>query len=190
MTELPATAAWRLVEAHQGFEVVFARPAPAGYRFDGHSTGVEDRVPWSVTYSIEVDADWRARSAKVLSVSAEGERRLRLEGEDGRWQIDGRPAPDLDDCLDVDLEGSVLTNAFPLRRVALAIGEGVDAPAAYVRVPSLAVERLAQRYARLPDEDGRRRYDYESPDFGYRDVLVYDEHGLLVAYPGIAERVL
>ena len=60
----------------------------------------------------------------------------------------------------------------------------------YVRAPSLAVERLEQRYARLPDEGGRRRYDYEGPAFGYRDVLVYDEVGLVLDYPGLAERVV
>jgi uncharacterized protein len=136
-----------------------------------------------------VDGDWRTRSAEVVNVAPDGERRVRLEGENGRWQIDGRSAPQLDGCLDVDLEGSVLTNAFPLRRLGLAVGESADASAAYVRVPSLAVERLEQHYGRLADEGGRGRYDYESPDFGYRDVLVYDEEGLVVDYPGIAARV-
>jgi uncharacterized protein len=189
MAGLPATAAWRLVGAHDGFEVVFVRETETGHRFDGHSAGVEGGVPWSVGYAFEVDGDWSTRVAQLVSVSSLGERPMRIERGDGGWRIDGRPMPELDGCVDVDLEGSVLTNAFPLRRLALAVGAGAEAPAAYVRVPSLAVERLEQRYARLPDEGGRRRYDYTSPEFGYRDVLVYDENGLVVEYPGIAVRV-
>jgi hypothetical protein len=36
---------------------------------------------------------------------------LRADG-DGSWVVDGRPAPQLDGCLDVDLESSSMTNAF------------------------------------------------------------------------------
>jgi uncharacterized protein len=191
MAELPATAAWRLLGAHDGFEVVFVRPTAAGHRFDGHSTGAEDGVGWGVRYSIEVDPGWATRRARVESDSTGGDQQVQLVADgSGSWKIDGRSAPELDGCIDLDLEGSVLTNAFPLRRFALAVGESADAPAAYVRVPGLAVERLGQRYERLPDEDGRRRYDYQSPDFGYRNVLAYDERGLVFDYPGIAVRVL
>jgi hypothetical protein len=56
-----------------------------------------------------------------------------------------------------------------------------------VRFSTLAVERLEQRYTRLPDDDaGRTRFDYWSPDL--QCELVYDESGLVLDYPGIATR--
>lgn len=55
-----------------------------------------------------------------------------------------------------------------------------------MRAADLAVERLEQSHARL---DGRR-CDYSGPAFGYRAVLAYHEHGLVLDYPGIAVRVL
>jgi hypothetical protein len=76
-----------------------------------------------------------------------------------------------------------------VHRLRLEIGESAGAPAAYVRAPNLRVARLEQRYVRLPDDGERARYDYEAPAFEYRDVLLHDEHGLVLAYPGIAERV-
>ena len=81
-----------------------------------------------------------------------------------------------------------MTNAFPVRRLALVHGESAQAPAAYVRAPDLRLERLDQRYRRLEDEGGRSRYHYAAPEFEFEALLVYDEHGFVVDYPGIAER--
>jgi hypothetical protein len=188
---LPATAAWRHVGARVGFEVLFPRPEGDGSRFEGHATAVEDGVAWSVEYSIVVDGGWRTRSARVVSTSAAGRRELLVDADgQGGWSIDGRTVPEVVGCLDVDLEASAFTNAFPVRRLALAPGEGAEAPAVYVRAPGLDVQRLEQRYHRLADADGRARYDYESPAFEYRDVLVYDEAGVVLTYPGLAERIL
>jgi hypothetical protein len=99
-----------------------------------------------------------------------------------------RPHSKLDGCLDVDLEASAMTNAFPAHRLGLEVGERLSAPAAYVRALDLSIERLEQTYERLPDEEGREVYDYESPAFDFRCQLTYDESGLVVSYPGIAVR--
>lgn len=48
--------------------------------------------------------------------------------------------------------------------------------------------RLERTYRRMPD-DGTRRFDDASPAFGFTCVLVFDETGLAVDYPGIAARV-
>jgi hypothetical protein len=72
--------------------------------------------------------------------------------------------------------------------MALAVGESSPAPAAYVRALDLSVERLEQTYARVPDDDGRQAYDYESPAFDFSCRLTYDESGLVLDYPGIAVR--
>lgn len=99
------------------------------------------------------------------------------------------PAPQLDGCLDVDLESSSCTNAFPVHRLGLRVGQGSEAPAAWVRALDLSVERLEQRYVRLDDDGPRTRYDYTAPDLGFTSRLVYDESGLVLEYPGIAVRV-
>jgi uncharacterized protein len=188
MTPL-AVAAWRHVDVREGFEVIFLRAEADGYRLEGHSTGVEDGEAWGIRYDIVVDAGWLTRSAHVAGRSTQGVYEVRLEGDGvGGWLVDGSPTPHLDGCFDVDLEASACTNALPIRRLALEVGEQAEAPAAYVRAVDLRVERLEQSYARLEDEAGRRRYDYASPAFDFAAVLVYDEHGLILDYPGIAVR--
>ena len=182
--ELPEAAAWRLVDAREGFEVLFPHREPGGYRLEGHSTGVEEGVAWGIRYAILVDERWATRTATLVGGSSLGSFEVRLEGDGaGHWLVDGEPAPELDGCLDVDLEASACTNCLPVRRLGLGVGEQAEAHAAYVRAADLRVERLEQSYQRL--DSGR--YDYASPNF--RAVLVYDEHGLIVDYPGIAARV-
>jgi uncharacterized protein len=102
--------------------------------------------------------------------------------------VDGVPAPALRGCRDVDLESSSFTNALPVHRLRLEVGRAAEAPAVYVRALDLTVERLEQRYARIADEGSRERYEYAAPRFEYAGRLAYDAAGLLLDYPGIAER--
>ena len=189
MRDFPRTATWRHLDARQGFEALFPVRSVGGWRLEGWTTAVEAGRAWGVRYAIVLDRAGLTREARVECRSETGSHSVRLEADGrGAWTVDGAPGPHLDGCLDVDLEASAFTNAFPVRRLALGVGEGATAPAAYVRAPDLAVERLEQTYARLPDDAGRARYDYASPGMGFAAVLVFDADGLVLDYPGIALR--
>jgi uncharacterized protein len=143
-----------------------------------------------VRYAILVGDDGATREARVECRHEGGAATVALEADGrGGWTVNGAPAPRLDGCLDVDLEASAVTNAFPIRRLGLRAGERAAAPAAYVRAPDLRVERLEQSYGRDEDEDGLARYRYSAPAFGVAAVLVFDADGLVVDYPGLAVRV-
>lgn len=185
---LPESAAWRHTGLRDGFEVAFFRGGDDGYHFEGHTTAVEQGAAWAVRYVIELDREWLTLAADVTSWVPAGERRVHLESDGaGRWSVDGAPRPELDGCLDVDLESSALTNAIPVHRLALSAGGAASAPAAYVRALDLGVERLEQRYARRR-ETAALVFDYEAPQFDFRCRLLYDPAGLVVDYPGIAVR--
>ena len=186
----PAFAAWRHRDARDGFEVVFLRAAGGGgHHLDGHTAAVEDGEAWAVGYRIMLDGAWRTRSARVSGRSASGASALAVEADgSGGWRVNGEEAPALDGCLDVDLESSACTNAFPVHRLGLQVGQDADAPAAYIRALDLGVERLEQRYLRMEDHGSGQRYDYTSPAFDFRALLVYDQSGLVLDYPGIAVR--
>jgi uncharacterized protein len=191
VTGPPAVAAWRHHGAREGFEVVFVRREGEELVLEGHATAVEEGEAWGVRYTVSVDSHWLTRFAHVAGRSPLGAFDVQLKADGaGGWRVGGRRAPELDGCLDVDLEASACTNALPVRRLGLAAGATADAPAAYVRATDARVERLEQRYTRLPNDDGRLRFDYAAPAFGYRDVIVYDDAGLVLDYPGIAVRVL
>lgn len=179
----PAQLAWRHKELREGFEVVFIEPR---WTIEGATTAVEDGVAFAVQYAIDLEPGWVTRGARVARFGREVH--LHADG-DGHWHVDGAVVPSLDGVFDLDLESSAFTNAFPVHRLALAVGESADAPAAWVRFATLAVERLEQRYTRLPDDaEGRSRFEYWSPDLSCE--LVYDEFGLVLDYPGIATRAV
>ncbi|MFF3440631.1 putative glycolipid-binding domain-containing protein [Streptosporangium sp. NPDC002721] len=185
----PPTTAWRHLDARDGFEVTYFRYSGDGLLSEGCTTAVEEGETWIVGYSIELDASWTTRSARITGRSASGTRHTVLETDGaGHWRVDGTPAPHLDGCLDVDLESSAMTNALPAHRMGLRVGERSAAPAAYVRATDLTVERLDQDYVRVADEGTRQRYDYSAPVFDFACRLVYDESGLVLDYPGIAVR--
>jgi hypothetical protein len=172
-----------------GFEVTYFTIGEGKIHADGTTTGLQDGDAWIVSYSLVLDDWWRTRRALIHSTTAGGRADLLLESDGhGHWLVDGQPSTDIDGCLDVDLESSALTNAFPVRRLQLDVGQKGDAPAAYVRASSLRVERLEQSYVRVVDADERQQFDYEAPRFGFRCRLVYDNRGLVLNYPGIASR--
>lgn len=186
----PPMLAWRHIGARDGFEVASIGPAPqGGILVHGTTTAVEATRPWALDYHIRLDSAWRSLSAMVSCRSLLGHRSIHLEADgNGRWYVDDRLQPHLDGCLDIDLEGSVLTNAFPVRRAALEEVTAWDAPAAYVRVDDLVVERLDQSYRRTNSANADR-YSYRAPAFEFACDLVYDGTGFVTGYPGLSVRV-
>jgi len=186
----PPTAAWQHHQARSGFEVAYFRNAPGGgHWISGCTTAVEDGQTWVVEYELRLDATWSTRNARIAGRSVAGRSSRRLEVEDaGHWRVDGTPAPQLEGCMDVDLESSALTNALPVHRLSLPVGARATAPAAYVRALNLSVERLEQWYIRIPDDGDWQRYEYAAPTFNFTARLLFDDAGLVLDYPGIAVR--
>jgi uncharacterized protein len=175
---LPPFAAWRHKGARDGFEVAFFR---GGRRIVGTTTAVEDGRAWVVEYEITVDEHWRTREGRLVNQ----DKAVFLERSGADWHVDGVPVQHVLGCVDLDLESSALTNAFPVHRLGLQPGEQASVPAAYVRAADLSVERLEQTYRCLAPG----RYAYAAPAFDFECELQYDTAGLLLDYPGIAVRV-
>jgi hypothetical protein len=184
---IPATAAWHHRGARSGFEVVYFSTGRDGGRIEGWATAIEDGATWALEYTIEVDAAWATRSARIRGRSAGGfSTALPHADGAGHWQVDGKPARHLDGCRDVDLEASAMTNALPVRHLGLPVAAA--APAANVRAAGPAVKPLEQTYPRTTDEASCQRYDYTTPAFAFAARLIYDKAGLALDYPEIAVR--
>ena len=168
--------AFRHIGVRDGFEVAWFSP-PTVLR--GGSTFVEEGAGHHIAYTITLASDGSTSTAAIRSL----DRAIWLTRAGDAWLLDGVSRPDLSECPDVDLESSVVTNALPVARLGLDVGESGRALAAWVRA-DLSVERLEQTYTRLDE----RRYDYVSHYDGFRTVLEYGDDGLIVDYPGIAIR--
>jgi uncharacterized protein len=165
---------------------------PAAYRLD---------------YRLHTRADFITSSLEITA-SGSGWRRqldLRHDGH-GRWTcvsqsggLSDLPAPGCDanllaGALDCDLGLSPLTNLMPIRRFGLHERPGSeDFLMAWVSVPDLAVTASPQRYEHVRrNEDGSSvvRYIDRGNFDGFTAELELDADGLVVAYPGLAERAV
>jgi uncharacterized protein len=182
VTVVVADLAWAALEC-AGLEHVMTRADESGFRADGQLVMVQDG-PFRVRYLLECDAGWRFTTLTITVTDSGRERTLQLAvAADGRWQADGKPRPDLDGCIDIDINCTPLTNTLPIRRLRWASGASHDLSVAFVSVPDLAVRAVSQRYTQLEP----RLYRYQSGAF--RADLPVDGDGFVLDYPGCWTRV-
>ncbi len=181
-------AAWQHVEGRRGFEVARLEPvAGGGWWIDGHSTGEDEGLAWGMHYTLVVDATWATRSLEAFGLSEDGPWKLSLSADgEGTWRRDGIHDEAFDGCLDVDLVCTVFTNTLAVRRLGLEVDGAGELDAVWIGTPAGGeIERVAQRYERL----GRRTYRFSVTGGEFTADLEIDEFGLVVAYPGLAQRV-
>lgn len=163
------------------------REAPDTIRLSGTILTAHDGQPLRVEYTVNCDRDWATRSVRIALDQGSASRELRLLVDDERrWWTDGKELTEVAGCVDVDISLSPSTNTLPIRRLALAHGEGSDVVAAWIRFPDLAIERLPQRYVRT----GGNLYRYASDGGAFTADIEVDEFGLVVRYPPAWERVI
>ncbi len=148
--------------------------------------GARGGTPYGVSYTIVCDSDWLVRS---LELTTTDDRRLQLSSDGaGHWSDHGgRPLPQFDGCLDIDLAGTPFTNTLPVRRLDLDVG-GDPAALSMVYVPfdTFAPKLDGQSYRCL--QPGRL-YRYQALDRSFAANLSVDDDGLVIDYPTLFERV-
>jgi len=185
--KLPSLGVWQLKGAYEGHEVVHFDVGDDEVVLEGITVGVEEGVPWSIHYIINLTADWHVTSASVEDYAG---RRLAIKTNGkGSWVVNEEYCPELEGCLDLDFEASAVTNTIPVHRLDLEVEQQGESVAVYIRTNGLAIERLDQTYRRLPSAKDKILFDYKSPRFGYHDTLQFGLEGLAGKYPGIAERL-
>ena len=145
--------------------------------------GEREGFAFGAFYEIQLTSDWTFRSltlrrhdGRVLRVTSNGE---------GDWKIDGQRAPGLEDCVDIDISGSPLTNTLPIRRASFVTGEPQSFDMAWIPLDTLEPFRDGQIYTRLDDT----RFRYQAADRSFTEVLTVDEYGLVVDYPTLFRRL-
>lgn len=138
--------------------------------------------PCWLEYQIMCDSAWRTVSADVHGWLAKTEISVQIKvASNQHWWLNGIEIPEVEDCVDLDLNFSPSTNTIAIRRLNLAVGEMADITAAWLRFPSFTLEPLAQRYHRLEEES----YRYESGNGQFVADLRVNQAGFVVDYPGI-----
>ena len=174
---------WRRIDS-QGHDACRLARHDAGWKLEGAAVFSLDGLPACLSYTAVCDASWRAQRGHVSGWIDDRSVEFVVERAEGRpWTLDGVEVPGLEHCLDLDFGFTPSTNLLQLRRLALPVGQGADAPAAWLDVSTGALSVLAQRYHRRSDTT----YWYEAPRFGYAELLEVDPVGFVRRYPGLWE---
>ncbi|MCS5730774.1 putative glycolipid-binding domain-containing protein [Herbiconiux moechotypicola] len=167
-----------------GHDDVTVTLTPDGCVAVGHVTAFEpDR--YEVYYRVECDAHWRTRYVSVAETLTRRSIELDVSAE-GQWIDDhGDVLSGLLGAADVDIAATPFTNALPVHRLDLEVGESAEIVTAWIDVPALHVHADPQRYTRLAP----LLYRYESLDSEFARDIVVDDEGFVVDYPGLFHRL-
>ena len=186
VTTLPRTVMWRRIMDDLSFEQATLSRVQEGYEIVGVILVAEAGTPLRIDYRLCCGMDWRTREVDIEQVLGADRGSLRLTADGaGTWRVNGVEAPELTGCIDVDLEFSPSTNALPINRLRLKVGERAQISAAWVRFPALHVMASHQAYHRLD----HAQYVFQSLTSGFEAVLDVDHDGLPVLYAGIWQRI-
>jgi uncharacterized protein len=181
---------WQAHDGH-GFEGVRVHPgAGKAFRALGRIVRAEPDGGWTASYRLVVREDGGIERASFTSATAARERHLTVNRtEDGYWLLDtgsGGARTDFSGAVDVDLAGSVIFNALPVRRLDLHREAGEHTlPVVYVTLPGLEASLVHQTYRVVSTGDNpvvEFRWDDFTAD------LRLDADGFVVDYPGVASR--
>ena len=172
---------WQRVDI-PGTDTCALRPLAGGWRLEGIAQFASGTQAARLGYAVDADSSWCTRRGIVRGVAAG--RLIQLDVErftTGDWRINGDLMPGLAGLVDLDLGFTPATNLFPLRRLALAIGDAAGAAAVWLDDAAWTFRRLSQRYERR-DAD---HYRYQSPETGYEGLLTVTAEGFVAEYPGL-----
>jgi len=138
-------------------------------------------------YTLVVDKQFRTLEIRIMVEQQLGSMAALhlLATGDGTWtDADERHIPELDGCIDVDIQWSPLTNTLPIRRLRMQPGDEAVIAVAYIQLPALTGRKVAQHYTKVDQRTAR--YASDTRDF-VRDLSL-DGDGFVIDYPDLFQR--
>jgi hypothetical protein len=102
----------------------------------------------------------------------------------GHWSLSNKPAPEFDNCVDVDIPLTPLTNSLPVNRLKLKQSEEREISVIYIDLLEDEISVKNQKYRRLSKEV----YKYENIPNDFEAEIVVDDEGVVVDYPQLFVR--
>ena len=174
---------WRAVD-WLGHEACRLQRVNSEWRLEGTSVFLYEGETCRLSYLIACDAIWNTQSALISGWCGGADLNLELSVDaERRWQVNGVTKPDVEGCVDLDLNFSPSTNLLPIRRLKLEVGQQAEVKTAWLRFPSFELEPLSQVYERL----GEFKYRYSSGGGHFVAELTVNQVGLVTVYPQLWE---
>jgi hypothetical protein len=139
---------------------------------------IELRDGSSLNYELTVDKYWNTE--RFLVSSRMGNDVFAVDGERdaaGRWTIDGREMPEFDNCTDIDITLTPLTNSVPVKRLQFSVIE-------QRQIEVRKVSPKKQQYTRKATDT----YHFQTVPNDFEADILFGEDGFVESYPALFER--
>lgn len=172
---------WRRLD-EEGHEAARLSRESAGWLLNGTAVFALSGLPCRLDYRVSCDEAWVTRGATVRGWIGDAVVAVDLAVDAARrWRVNDQPYPAVTGCVDLDLEFSPATNLLPIRRLGLAPGAAAPVRAAWLRLPTFALEPLEQEYRRLD----AGTYHYASGGGSFTATLAVSPDGFVTSYEGL-----
>ena len=117
-SQIVSSGLWRWLQGTglERFELVRAAD---DWIFRGTILTLTDDTAAEAKYEILCDRSFHTKSASISLLDSNGERRLKIEAQNGRWFENGRENQAVNGAIDIDLGWSPSTNTLPIKRLKL-----------------------------------------------------------------------
>lgn len=146
--------------------------------------GSHEGRPYRIGYMLTLNKLWEVRLCAIKSIIGHNDTTLVLEKKGGDWYLDGQLRTDFENCTDIDLSLTPLTNSLPINRLGLHKGEAAEIDVVYFDLLSGAIKPVKQQYTRLTAD----AYRYENVPNDFEAEIKVDAKGFVVAYPRLFVR--
>jgi hypothetical protein len=154
------------------------------WTLNGVAVFSHDGQPCRLDYEIVCDSRWYTLSARVTGWVGDNSIAIDIAvNSEQHWLLNQTRAPEVEGCIDLDLNFSPSTNLLPIRRLNLPVGQEAEVRAAWLRFPSFKLEPLTQIYRRIDETN----YRYESAGGKFVTNLLVNADGLVRNYPNTWE---
>jgi uncharacterized protein len=177
------TVLWRRLN-QAGHESARLSYRDFSWHLNGTAVFAHEQQACRLDYRVICNGKWETVSGRVTGWVGNRPVKIEISADTSRhWQLNGKETPEVEGCIDLDLNFSPSTNLIPIRRLDLAVRKEAKVRAAWLRFPGFMLEPLDQLYRRTD----RTTYRYESAGGAFVTELRVSEAGFVTNYPNFFE---
>lgn len=170
---------WRGLE-YDSLENCLVTPTQTGYEINSVIVGRYEGKIYRVEYRIETNQLWQTLYFEVKSQHSNQIERFTYQSDGkGKWMSKGKPVPQLEGCLDIDIPLTPFTNSLPINRLKLNKQEVEQIGVIYLDLLERQIRPVRQQYRKLSDTT----YHYQNVPNDFEAVITVDALGLVEDYP-------
>jgi hypothetical protein len=178
-------ALWKGIE-YDSLEHCMVQEIATGAEINAVIVGRSSNIIYRVEYRFRTNHDWQVLHAEIKTHLNDAEQHIVLSTDGvGDWMMNGGMAPEFAGCTDIDIALTPFTNTLPIKRLKLAVAKEAEVQVVYFDMLEGIVKPVQQRYTRVTEHS----YHYENIPNDFEADIRIDDHGLVVDYPGLFQRI-